>query len=233
MAPSMRPKRAWWAATMAAAAIAGLALHHGAPAKAHRTGDTAATWDYTVVSVAGNIPPSAFVVQRDEAGPLITVKVDPTTTMARRFGGVSNLSELSAGDEVTITGTPQPDGSIAASKVQDISVQVGHSQINGSVLYAASDLGGVALKVTANEGSGAAFGNGSVITVATTPSTTLRLLNGRMGRVPDLRPGMIVTLYGLSDRAAQMVLSPHGLEQIAAAHAGALTRTAPDDGTAQ
>jgi hypothetical protein len=171
------------------------------------------------------------VVQRDTTSPEITITVDPTTTIVRRFNGASDLSELSEGDQVTITGTQQSSGAIAATKVQNNSAQVGHSQINGMVLYAASDLSGVALKVTANEGSGAAFAIGSVVQVATTPATPIRFLNGHVGRVPDLRPGMRLTLYGLSDRAAQMVVSPHDIAQIPSKRAGVLTSAAPDDGT--
>jgi hypothetical protein len=229
---SLRP--AAHAARVVGAVMAALTLQPTAPTLARNAHDPGLTGNYTVVSVTGNnFPPSTFLVQLDATNPAITVSVGINTVIVRRFNGASNLSELSAGDRVAITGETPTTSTINATRVQNYSVQVGYTQVNGTVLYVASNLSGIALRVTANEGRDAAFGVGTIIMINTTPSTSIRFLDGHTGHLTDLRPGMRLTLYGVSDREGQIVVSPHSIEQIRSARAHVLTRVAPDDSAAK
>lgn len=191
---------------------------------------------YTVVSVNSNATAPAvptIVVERDATSRLITVRVPPGTPVLRRFGGASDLTELSAGDRVVITGSGPRGSTIVAGKVQDTSVQMAGTQINGVVRYISRDFSRMSVNVTANEGAKAAFAVGSTVLVAITPSTPVLYIiapGAGSNGVQGLRPGVAITFFGLSDREGRVVLGPHDIKQIQSFQEDALIRTAPGDG---
>lgn len=215
--------------------IGGLCLL--SPAGASRA-TASITGTFTVVSVnpfaTAPAVPTLTVQRGDETSHVITVRVPPGAAVVRRFNGASSLSEVSPGDQVVVTGTSKGAYTIVAARARDTSIQVGGTQINGTVSYIARDFGRMAVSVTANEGENAAFKVGATVLVVINPSLPVLYINapgaGTNG-VQGLRPGLPITFYGFSDRAGQVILSPHDIEQILTDQEDALIRAAPSDGS--
>ncbi len=183
---------------------------------------------YTLVSVASNTPPTTLQVQRDAAGPLITVTVTPGTTIMRRFDGHSSLDQLGPGDQLQITSTPAGT-TLTATQIEDLSLQQAYTQLNGTVAYLTRPLAQLALRVTATEGANAAFARGFTVLVDVTPATPVRFLDGHSGTVSQLRPGTTITLYGLSDREGHLVLSPRAIAETLPTIAATPAQVSPAD----
>src|SRR5262249_41540563 len=141
-------------------------------------------------------------------GHTITVNLTPTTTVVRRFDGKSNPGELEINDYVEITGTSPSRGAMTAGAIQDFSIQVKYTEIRGQVLGIGGAYTSMTLRVTAHESGQPAFAVGEVVRVDITPSTPVRLPSGAMGSVQNLRPGMFVQLYGLSDQPNRVIVRP-------------------------
>ena len=181
---------------------------------------------YTIVAVGGTSVPTTLRVQQNAAGPLLKVAITPATKVLRRFDGASNLSQLNIGDTVQVTGQAS-GGLLTATSIVDESVQLHGSQINATVHGVTHGYAQVAVQVTATEGKDAAFAVGETVLLNTTPSTRVQFLGGRVGTVAQLRPGMHITLFGLSVREDHLVLDPQDMMEILAANAGSLAKVAP------
>jgi hypothetical protein len=199
---------------------------HAAPALLKATGA-----DFTVVSVAGNTAPTTMMVERSPNTPEITVAISPTTTLVRRFNGPADLSQFSAGDQVHVIGTGTAATTITATEVKDNSIQVAYTQINGRVLSISRAFDRMVLRVTANQGGNAAIPVGNIATLNITPATPVVLIGQPNATVTNVRPGMVLTLWGLSNRPGQIVFRPHDITQLLT-NAGVLTKSAPSDNTA-
>lgn len=185
-----------------------------------------------LMAKASNSAPTTLIVKQVSHGPKVAVSVGASTSVLRRFYGNSSLHELSVGDHLLISGGwGSGHRSFEAVGLIDNSIQVGHSQINGKVTYVGGGLHRIAVQVTANEGKDAAFGLGATVTLDVSPTTKVELLNHHAGTAGSLRPGMALTLWGLSNRDAHLVLSPHDISQILVNGDGKLTKAAPADST--
>jgi hypothetical protein len=211
---------------MLAAGLGAPAASHAAPALLKATGR-----DFTVVSIGGSTTSTTMMVQRGPDSPEISVIINPTTTLVRRFNGPAELSQFSAGDRVHITGTGTAATTITATEVKDNSIQVAFTQINGRVLFVSRALDRMVLRVTANQGSNAAIPVGNIATLNITPTTPVDLLGQHNGTVANVRPGMVLTLWGLSNRPGQIVFRPHDITQLLTNNANVLTKSAPGDNT--
>jgi hypothetical protein len=210
---------------MLAAGLGTPGASHAAPALLKATGA-----DFTVVSVAGNTAPTTMMVQRGLDSPEISVAISPATTLVRRFNGPADLSQFSAGDQVHVTGTGTAATTITATEVKDNSIQVAYTQINGRVLYISRAFDRMVLRVTANQGGNAAIPVGDIATLNITPTTPVVLIGQSNATVANVRPGMVITLWGLSNRPGQIVFRPHDITQLLT-NAGVLTKSAPGDST--
>jgi hypothetical protein len=247
----MRLGRLVSAVAMTGLLIAGLSAPlagHAAPGT-HRNVKLAAALkankhDFIVISVAGNTAPTTMVVARGPYSAEITVAVSSTTTIVRRFDGKSDLSEVSPGDQVQIKGVRTTAGGVAATNaatvtgitataIKDVSIQVGFTQINGRVLYISRALDQLVVRVTANEGRYAAFERGAIATIDVTPATKFALLNNPNATTADVRPGMVLTGWGLSNRDSHIMFSPHDLTQLLPRAAAALAHAGQADTTAK
>jgi hypothetical protein len=194
------------------------------------------TQAFTLVSVNNSITPPTLIVQRNEISPLTTIRVAGTTSIVRRFGGKSDVTELSPGDHLAISGTNLGNHSVNATRIKDNSIQVAGTQINATVSWVARDFGRMAVHVTANEGANAAFSVGNTILVNISPDTPVIFLVGQGGGLPGvqgLRPGMPITLHGFSDHEGQVILNPRDIEEILGEQVNALIRIAPNDSSAR
>jgi hypothetical protein len=213
-------------AGMLAAGVGTPVASHAAPAPLKAAGR-----DFTVVSIGGSAVPTTMMVQRDPNSPEISVLISPTTTLVRRFNGPADLSQFSAGDQVHVTGTGTAATTITATEVKDNSIQVAYTQINGRVLYISRAFDRMVLRVTANQGGNAAIPVGNIATLNITPTTPVTLIGQHNATVANVRPGMVLTLWGLSNRPGQIVFRPHDITQLLT-NAGVLTKSAPGDNTA-
>lgn len=242
-------------AGMAGVLVAGLgtpvashaAGNHGRAVRNHGHTLPPNSHDWVVVSVAGASAPTTMVVEHGPKSPEFTVAISSTTTLVRRFNGKSDPSELSAGDHVQITAaapvvaatTPATTTTtvagaapiIVATAIKDNSIQVAFTQINGRVLSVGRDLTQMVVRVTANEGANAAIRRGAIATVDTTATTVVTLTGGKPGTMADVRPGMVLTFWGLSNREGHIVFVPHDVTQLLASSANTLTKAAPNDNT--
>ena len=187
--------------------------------------------DFIVVSIAGNTAPTTMVVERGPDTPELTVAIGPTTTLVRRYDGPADLSQFSAGDQVHITGTGTAATTITATEVKDNSIQVAYTQINGRVRFVGRALDRMVLVVTANEGGNAAIARGDIATLDITPTTHVTLIGQPNATPANVRPGMVLTLWGLSNREGHIVFRPHDITQLLTSSANVLTKSAPSDST--
>ncbi len=187
--------------------------------------------DFTVVSIAGNTAPTTMMVERGPDTPEIMVAISPTTTLVRRFDGPADLSQFSAGDQVHVTGTGTATTTIMAGEVKDNSIQVAYTQINGRVLFVSRTLDRLVVRVTANQGGNAAIPVGNIATLNITPTTPVDLIGQHNATPANVRPGMVLTLWGLSNRPGQIVFRPHDITQLLTNSANVLTKSAPSDST--
>jgi hypothetical protein len=187
---------------------------------------TGGSGNYTVVSVGGAATPTTMIVQTTANGPETTVRIGAGTIIRRRFDGSSSLLEINPGDRVYIVGSPQ-GGLLTATRIDDNSIQVAGSQINGTVRGLSHDLRQVAVTITANEGARAAFALGFTVLIDVTATTPVAFVGGKSGTVAQLRPGMHVTLYGLSAIESHTIAGPRGVTQILPLNAAVLSEAAP------
>jgi hypothetical protein len=68
----------------------------------------------TVVGAVGKVNASGFTLQPDDHGNALTVHVSAQTQFQ---GSLHSLADLHSGMRVTVVGTTQSDGSIAATRV--------------------------------------------------------------------------------------------------------------------
>ena len=136
------------------------------------------------------------------------------------------LGSLIPGDVLAIKGATS-GSTLTASNIQDLSQQEAYTQINGAVLLVSHPAATITLRVTASEGQNAAFQRADIVRVIVRPTTAVTLRNGTAGTASQVRAGMRLTLYGLSDRATKTVLAPQGITQIAASGARTLSKVAP------
>ncbi len=177
---------------------------------------------YTLVSIGGRSMPTTLAVQRTATSPIITVNVSATTTISYRFGGNALLSDLNPGDRLRIAGIVQ-DSVLSAQHIADLSLQYSFTRMNALVLARNDALNLLTLRVTASLGSSAPFGKTAIVVAVITPGTPVQFLGGRMGRVAQIRPGSAITLTGLSDRQAHLILQPQDIREIARSSATTIT----------
>lgn len=199
------------------------------PAASHAAPARFVNRAFTVVSVNTTSTPQTIEVQRGWAGPETTVGVAANTVFLRRYNGKSDISELSAGDSVLITGTVAGTRTLLATTVKDMSIQVAYTQVNATVAFVSRDFSQMTVHIRAAQGPNAPFYAGSTVSADITPTTPVTLLGGMGGTIQQLRPGMAITFYGFSDRAGQVITNPHGITQIPAAQVNQLTVAAPND----
>ncbi len=222
------------------AALGGLVLAGTlVPAAGHAAALTVRPQSFTVVSVP-SATPNTLIVQRSVTGPEITVTLSPAATIVRRFDGKSNLGEFSSGDHVLITrvappvatgaATTAPAAAITASAVKDDSIQVGYTQINGRVVFLNQALNQLVLIVTADEGKLSAIPVGDRAFVDVTPTTPVSLVGKPAATMADVRPGMVLTMWGLTQNEAHVLFAPHDITQLLG-NAASLTKVAPNDST--
>ena len=144
--------------------------------------------NFTVVSISGNTAPTTMMVQRDTDTPEIMVEINPTTILVRRFNGPADLSRFSAGDQVHVTGTGTAATTIVAAEVQDNSIQIAYTQINGRVLFVSRALDRMVLRVTANQGGNAAIPVGNIATLDIMPTTPVDLIGQHNATVANDGP---------------------------------------------
>jgi hypothetical protein len=225
---------------LSTAALGGLVLAGMlVPAASHAATLPVRPQSFTVVSVP-NATPNTLVVQRSVTGPEITVTLSPAATIVRRFDGKSNLGEFSGGDHVLITpvappiatgaATSAPTEAITAGAVKDESIQVGYTQINGRVVFVDQALNQLVLIVTADEGKLAAIPVGDHAFVDVTPTTPVSLVGKSNATMADVRPGMVLTMWGLTQNEAHVLFAPRGITQLLG-NAATLTQVAPNDST--
>jgi hypothetical protein len=166
--------------------------------------------------------PTTLAVQRTATSPIITVNVSATTTISYRFGGNALLSDLNPGDRLRIAGIVQ-DSVLSAQHIADLSLQYSFTRMNALVLARNDALNLLTLRVTASLGSSAPFGKTAIVVAVITPGTPVQFLGGRMGRVAQIRPGSAITLTGLSDRQAHLILQPQDIREIARSSATTIT----------
>lgn len=205
----------------------GMGAAHAAPAQ------TQQNVNFTLVAKGGTGALTVLTVQERAHGPEYKVTFGPSSPILRRFYGNSNLKELSAGDHLLISGDWSSPHVFTAVGIVDTTIQVGYSQINGKVTSIGSGLHRLVVQVTANEGKNAAFAVKETVTLDVSPTTKVELLGGHMGTIANLRPGTLLTCWGLSNRNAHAMFSPHDITQILSSGAGKLTKVAPPDSTPQ
>ncbi len=209
------------------------------PATSHAAAMPVRPQSFTIVSVP-SATPNTLIVQRSVTGPEITVTISPTATLVRRFNGKSSLSEFSGGDHVLITpvappvaagaASTAPSVAITAGAVKDDSIQVGYTQINGRVVFIDQALNQLVLIVTADEGKLAAIPVGDHAFVDVTPTTPVSLVGKPTATMADVRPGMVLTMWGLTQNEAHVLFAPHDITQLLG-NAANLTKVAPNDST--
>jgi hypothetical protein len=94
---------------------------------------------------------------------------------------------------------------------------VASTQIQGTVAGITSPENLLTIAVTAVQGSDPPFRVGETEIAASSPGTPVIFLDGHLGTVSELRPGTAITLSGLSDIRAPLILSPQAITQIAPA----------------
>ncbi|MGH2346043.1 MAG: hypothetical protein ACRDG4_12515, partial [Chloroflexota bacterium] len=108
---------------------------------------------------------------------------------------------------------------------------VAYTQINGRVLFVGRAFDRMVLRVTANQGANAAIPRGDIATLDIAPTTRVTLIGKPNAGMADVRPGMVLTLWGLSNREGHIVFRPHDITQLLTNGANTLTRSAPSDST--
>jgi hypothetical protein len=62
------------------------------------------------------------------------------------------------------------------------------------------------------------------------PTTPVNLVGKPTATMADVRPGMVLTMWALTQNEAHVVFAPHDITQLQG-NAGALTKVAPSDNT--
>ncbi|MGH2390477.1 MAG: hypothetical protein ACRDIE_19935, partial [Chloroflexota bacterium] len=112
-----------WPAGLLIAGLAAPIAGHAAPGLARGF----KAQDFIVVSVAGNVAPTTMMVERRPDSPEITIAINPTTALVRRYNGPTNPSQFSAGDHVRIMGASTTARTITATEVKDNNIQVAYT----------------------------------------------------------------------------------------------------------
>jgi hypothetical protein len=93
-------------------------------------------------------------------------------------------------------------------------------------------LDSMVVQVTASEGNGAAFMRGQMVAIKVTPTTPVALLGNPNATIASIRPGMVLTMWGLSDRTGHVMLIPHDIMHLLPNTAAILSKAAPKDDSA-
>ena len=151
----------------------------------------------------------------------ITVTVSISTTIVRRFDGVSALDELSPNDQLQVTGDANGVGSVNASKIEDISIQAAATRLVGLVTAASPTSITVTVQKDELGHSPFAVGQSIVLPISSEtkiilPSTTAAGATPAATAIPSATPtttgtssapsiavNAVVTALGVYDRAGQ------------------------------
>src|SRR5579875_3136147 len=115
-------------AALAAAAGVALALAPATPL-AHAAAKPAARVHpyqyrgYLTAAPSSTTAPTTLTIQTTNRGQ-IAVTVEPSTRIVRRYGGPSGLGELSANDVLQVRGSTTGPGTVTATYIRDLSIQV-------------------------------------------------------------------------------------------------------------
>lgn len=101
-----------------------------------KDGGRASIGNGTLVSISGTT-----LTVTNKSNKTITVQTDNNTVLLRRFSAKSSLSEMSAGDKLTIVGTwtDSTKTVLKASSIRDLSIQKRNGQFLGTVKSVSSD----------------------------------------------------------------------------------------------
>jgi hypothetical protein len=140
---------------------------------------------------------------------LVTIAVDSSTTILRRFNGASGLDELNAGDSLGLVAVWHGGTTYGAKLVKDLSIQKAFTWSEGTItaLSMMTPTGSITPTTTITIAVLAGgersrvnpFRAGQTVTLNVT-TTTVLLATGTVGTALSLRNGMQISALGLVDR---------------------------------
>lgn len=141
---------------------------------------------------------------------LVTIAVDSSTTILRRYNGASGLDELNAGDSLGLVAVWHGGTVYGAKLVKDFSIQKAFTWSEGTItaLSVMAPTGSITptttITIVVLAGGGRLrvnpFRAGQTVTLNVTTTTTVLLATGTVGTALSLRTGMQISALGLVDR---------------------------------
>jgi hypothetical protein len=152
--------------------------------------------------------PSTLTVQTKYLG-IVTVTVDSSARIQRRYSGAGTIDQLNAGDNLSIAAIYQGNGVYSAKIVRDMSVQEAASLVIGRItsITSTTSLTPTQYVITLTVVRGGAqarnpFLPGETVTLYASINTSVLLRGGASSSVTALQAGMVISATGLVDRKA-------------------------------
>ncbi len=144
--------------------------------------------------------PVSLTIQTPRDGQ-VTVAVDASAKIVRRFNGASSLDELGANDVLQVRGVSTASGVVAAAWIRDASIQEAYTRLVGQVT--AVTPASVSVVVQRDASGRAPFGYGQNLTLPVGAST--QVISGTAtatGSTGSIATGAQITALGVFDRIA-------------------------------
>jgi len=145
--------------------------------------------------------PTTLVISTTQG--LVNVNVVTSTSVVRRYNGLSALDELSPGDQLGVAGTMSGTNVLDASAIKDFSIQRAFSRNVGTITGFNSSMTQMSVKILNDPRHSGQnpLRPGQTISVAVTPAMSITLSDGSLGALQDsLSPGVVVTIIGVLNR---------------------------------
>lgn len=152
---------------------------------------------YLVTAPAGVTAPVTLSLQTSQG--LITVNVGTSTAIVRRFGGQSGLDELSANDQLVVTGSLAGPTVVNAVRIQDLSIQAAYTTLIGAILQVGQS--SIQVLVQQDPTHRSPFHPGQIFTLPVGSATKVTIgTSTTTGSTAGLMSGQQVTALGVYNR---------------------------------
>ncbi len=153
---------------------------------------------YLTMAPVTTTAPVSLTIQTPHAGQ-VTVAVDASAKIVRRFNGASSLDELGVNDVLQVRGVTTAPGVVAATLIRDTSIQEAYTRLVG--LVTAVTPASVSVVVQRDASGRAPFGYGQNLTLPVGPST--QVISGTTtttGSTGSIAVGNKITALGVFNR---------------------------------
>jgi len=150
---------------------------------------------YLTMAPVTTTAPVSLTIQTPHEGQ-ITVAVDASAKIVRRFNGASSLDELGVNDVLQVRGVTTAPGVVAATLIRDTSIQEAYTRLVG--LVTAVTPNSVSVVVQRDASGRSPFSYGQNLTLPVGPST--QVISGTTTTTGSIAVGAQITALGVFNR---------------------------------